>query len=541
MFEADRQLQESQKIFQETVERAENAFRNGDLKAVLAWAKIAAHFAFVRHPGFYVSAELESLLLEVAQVLEREPIDIDSPIARGLKTKDYGKMRFLFVVTESYNSGGHTPFIARWIQNTSDNSIHSLVSTAHNGDLPDILTDAITKSGGWHYTLPELTPNLPEQTYLLRAFARDWADVVVLFVHPFDPLPTAAFGITDCPPVMYCNHADHAFWVGSSVADVIVDYHTQGSILSAKRRGRSNNKLLPIPLIKPEPAQSGFVLRNTLNISNNDTVLLTVGRDEKFLPFGKINFLEVMVDTLKRYPNVRLFAVGPEPRGVWKQASAMVEGRIQALGTVDRDFLDLFYGAADLFVPSFPCGSGTALLEAGMHGLPIIGYDYAPLPHISGADDVSFRDAPVHTQSIGEFKDILENALNNLAAYQVKAQVVQENILRDHCPPGWNKYLDDVLQALPSQHGIQTPQPIPAQSEYADHYLAYLDSQMMGDELPELSFSRLVRAYAVHLSRSEARNAQAKSLLRAFGQVDGTRQSKQYLMGCMEFVTSTLK
>jgi glycosyltransferase involved in cell wall biosynthesis len=541
MFEANHQLQESQKIFQETVERAKNAFRNGDLRAVLAWAKIAAHFAFVRHPGFYVSAELESLLLEVAQELEREPIDIDSPIARGLKTKDYGKMRFLFVVTESYNSGGHTPFIARWIQNTADTSIHSLVSTAHNGELSDLLTDAITKSGGWHYNLPELTPNLPEQTYLLRTFARDWADVVVLFVHPFDPLPTAAFGVADCPPVMYCNHADHAFWVGSSVSDVIVDYHPQGSILSARRRGRLDSKLLPIPLTKPAPALSSFVQRNLLNISNNDIVLLTVGREEKFLPFGNISFLEVMVDTLKKYPNVRLYAAGPEPHGAWKQASAMVGGRIQALGTIDRDLLETFYEAADLFVTSFPCGSGTALLEAGMHGLPIVGYDYAPLPHISGADDVSFSDTPVHTQSFEEFKDTLENALNNLADYQVKARVVKENILRDHCPPGWNKYLDDVLQALPSQHGIQTPQPIDAQNEYADRYLAYLDAQVMGDELPELSFSRLVRAYAVHLSRSEARNAQAKSLLRAFGQVDGTRQSKQYLMGCMEFVTSTLK
>jgi hypothetical protein len=181
------------------------------------------------------------------------------------------------------------------------------------------------------------------------------------------------------------------------------------------------------------------------------------------------------------------------------------------------------------------------MLEAGLYGLPILGYDYVLLPHISGADDVAFVDTPVHFQSLSAFQAALNSALTDLEPNKKKAQLVQQNIMQKHCPPGWNSYLTDALQALPSQHSIQKPPVTLSETEYADVYLSYLDAAMVSNELPELSFSRLIRVYSAYLSKAEARNAQAKSLMRAFCQLEGPRQSKQYFMGCMDFLTFTLK
>src|SRR5664279_4740531 len=53
---------------------ARDALRAGKLHAVTGWAQIAADFAWNSHPGFYVSALLENMLLEVAQGIDRVPL-----------------------------------------------------------------------------------------------------------------------------------------------------------------------------------------------------------------------------------------------------------------------------------------------------------------------------------------------------------------------------------------------------------------------------------------------------------------------------------
>jgi hypothetical protein len=538
-YTVNQQILESERIFKKAVERADIAFRRGDLNSVVAWAKIAAHFAFVRHPGFYTDSTLENLLLNVAQKLEKESSSLNTNFLLKTKPKDYSKMRFLHVITESYGTGGHSSFIARWIKNSSDSSVHSLVMTAaHNGSLTSMLSSSVTQSGGWYCSLSEVSQNLLEQALFLRQLARNWADVVVLFIHPFDPLPTVAFGINGGPPIIFCNHADHAFWLGSSVADVMADYHSSGGLLSAKRRGTFGSKVLPIPLPKTKPTIRNTVVRKELGLRDDDVMLLTIARDEKFLPFGNYDFLEVLVRTLKRHPKAKLFAVGPIHQGRWEKASALVDGRIKALGALDRSVLETYYDAADLYVGSFPCGSGTALLEAGIHDIPLVGLHIKELPHLSGGDDVAFQKLSVHASSINEFTELLEFMINDCYSCRQKAMLVKENIEREHCSPGWNAYLDDVLQSLPSQHSVRKPKPIGSQTDYADVYFSQIDSEMLSNELPEHSFGRLVRVYARHLPKTEVVNAQAKSFIEALPKVDSLKKWKEYLYNLREFLNS---
>jgi len=537
-YNVNQQLLENEKLFKKAVEKADIAYRKGNLESVVAWAKIAAHFAFIRHPGIYMSSTLENLLLMVAQKIEKEQISTNANLWLKLKPKDYGKMRFLHVITESYFSGGHSPFIARWVKNTAGNSVHSLIATSHNGSFPDILSSSIIESGGWYGSLSELSQNLLEQALFLRKIARNWADVIVLFVHPFDPLPTVAFGVDGGPPIIFVNHADHAFWLGCSIADVIVDYHSSGGLLSAKRRGKFRSMILPIPLPKSNHTFRNMVVRKELGLSDDEVMLLTVGRDEKFLPFGNYDFLEVMVRILKRHPNAKLFAVGPKNQGRWEKASILVDGRIKAMGTIDRSVLETYYEAADLYVASFPCGSETAMLEAGIHDLPIIGLHLKELSHVSGEDDVAFKKLRAHVSSIREFTESLDFMINDCNSCRQKALLVKESIEREHCSPGWNTYLDDILQSLPSQHRIRKPQPIGPQTDYADVYFAYVGSEMLFNELLEHSFSRLVRVYGEHLPKADVLKAQAECFIGALPKVDSVKRGKEYLYNFREFLGS---
>ncbi len=537
------QIAENQRIFKKAQEKASNALSKNDLNSAIAWSKIAAHFAFLRHPGVYMSPELENLLLEVARRIEQEPPDVSGAFYLKTKPKNFGKMRFLHVLTESYSTGGHSPFVARWIRNTLDSSVHSVIATAQTGELADILRDAVGISGGYYCSLSELSGSLVEQALLLRLLAQNWADTIVLLTHPFDPIPCAAFGVNGGPPVIYCNHADHAFWLGRSIADITVNYHSSAQELNARRRGIPDSKLLPIPLSKNSPPPQNQWLRHELGFCEQDVVLLSVGRPEKFYPFGGYDFLGEIVEFLTSHPDVKLVVAGPEFVDRWRSASAEVQGRIRALGTVSREELEKYYSAADVYVASFPCGSGTSMLEAAMHNLPVIGLHLSELPHLSLEDDVGFSNLGVHKSSIKDFLEALDLAVQNCrsSSQRIQAGLIKENVERAHCSPGWNSYLDAVLQSLPSQHTVHPPPLLKEETDYTDIYWEHLSSQMLSNELPQHSFSRLVRVYGRHLSKGDMLAPQAESLMSAFTKIDNFKRTRQFFMDFKEFVSSAFE
>jgi hypothetical protein len=526
------QIRESHALFDELLQRTNRAYLKGDLASVIAWAKVAAHFAFIRHPGFHVSPELENLLLKVAQELEK-------PNTGGIGRKSdwSGRKRFLHVVTECYETGGHTAFLDRWIKTTSANSVHSLVSTANIQPLPQSLIKSVTASGGWYCSLPEVSQNLLEQALFLRKLAREWADVTVLFIQPFDPLPVVSLGVEDISPVVFCNHADHAFWLGASITDVIADYHYYGSLLCSERRGISDSKILPIPLLKHTSTNGRVEARGKLGLKSEDIMLLTVGRTEKFLPFGGYDFLGIMVEFLKSHPKVKLFAVGPEDKGNWNDSSKIVNGRIMPLGLIGRERLETFYEAADIYVPGFPCGSGTAMLEAGMHEIPIVGLHVNELPYLSIEDDVSFKQSNLYASFIPDFLEKLDLAIENLQENRQRAQTIKKNIEQDHCSPGWNFYLTKLLQSLPSQHKAHELKKISSSKQDSlDLYLSKLDSVMLNGELLEYSLSRLIRVYSKHLKKSDAIGVQVKIMIKSFEKADTFRHGKNLISNFIDTI-----
>lgn len=534
-------IQANRRIFQKTLEKASYALAKNHLEAAMAWCKIAAHFASLRHPGVYMSPELETVLLDVAQRIAADPPDVTGAFFLKTKPKSFGKMRFLHVLTECYNAGGHTPFVARWISNTLDNSVHSIITTSQKGALPPLLWDAVGSSGGWTCSLTELSSRLVEQALLLRLLAQNWADIIVLMIHPFDPVPAVAFGIDGGPPVIYCNHADHMFWLGSSIADLTVDYHPSAGILNTQRRGITDSRLLPIPLTKTAATPIRLNARQQLGFSEKDIVLLTVGRAEKFYPFGNYDFLRVLVAFLREHPNVRMIAAGPTADRRWQEASRQVDGRIRALGMMNPDMLEKFYAAADVYVVSFPCGSATAMLEAAMHNLPIVGLHLKELPHLSLEDDVGFNNFKVHRSTLESFTETLAWATDSghLERERAIAGFVKENVEHEHCPPGWNTYLNAMLQSLPSQHTIQSPLAPMEKTDVTDIYWEYTSSQMLSNELPQYSYARLIRSYGKHLPKADALGGQAQSLLTAFKQIDSFERGRQFLRNLKDIVVSS--
>ena len=176
------------------------------------------------------------------------------------------------------------------------------------------------------------------------------------------------------------------------------------------------------------------------------------------------------------------------------------------------------------------------MLEAGVHGVPLVGLQINMLPHITGQDDVAFTKLPVHAASISKLTASLMQVINDPFGSKERAAQVKENIEREHCSPGWNLYLDNVLQSLPSQHHLRKLTIQGGNMDSSDFYLAYLDSEMLSDELVEHSFGRLVRVYSKYLPRNDSLMLQAKSLYDALPKVYNLKKAKEYLYNLKEFI-----
>ena len=83
-----------------------------------------------------------------------------------------------------------------------------------------------------------------------------------------------------------------------------------------------------------------------------------------------LDFVDVATSVLKRVPNAVVLAVGVRPDERWEAAAAKVGNRLRAVGI--RDDVERFHEIADLYVEGFPLGSTTALLEAGLAGIPLV-------------------------------------------------------------------------------------------------------------------------------------------------------------------------
>jgi hypothetical protein len=128
--------------------------------------------------------------------------------------------------------------------------------------------------------------------------------------------------------------------------------------------------------------------------------------------------------------------------------------------------------------------------------------------------------------------------INNPYDSKERAAQVKENIEHEHCSPGWNLYLDNVLQSLPSQHHLRKLSIQGGNMDSSDFYLAYLDSEMFSNELVEHSFGRLVRVYSKYLPRNDSLMLQAKSLYDALPKVNNVKNGKEYLYNFREFLRS---
>lgn len=460
-------LSNSQTQFNLLVNQIESHFLNNNYDMAAKLTLKAAFYAHLHHPGFFVSPRLENILTEIGKKLDKSVNVTITDIPE--KTKN--KRNVLHVLSEGYATGGHTRLAERWIRKDKQ-SVHSVIMTLSNATTPPWLAAAAAQSGGWYYPLSDENISLCQRAKVLRAISRDWADVVVLHVHPHDPIPLMAFAVEAGPPVIFLNHADHAFWIGVSIADIVADLRPSASLLTLRRRRAAKSMLLPIPIEVPTATSSRELAKRKLGIDPGQIVLLSIAAEHKYVPCGEYNFYSVANEIITRHSNTQILIVGPSDAGQWQKLRLQTGGRVRALGIHKN--LDIFHNAADLYLDSFSIGSLTASLEPGSKGIPVVGL-VNPLAPLLSSEDISFKKINGDITDVKDYIARVDSLINDRLLRSSVGEKTRQFILEDH-DLKWGEYLKSIYSMLPLTHQLQQLLDEEEELESSDVLWAYLQS-----------------------------------------------------------------
>ncbi len=466
MSDVDAALDYADSVADWLVDLTAESYGQGDLESATRYAGIAAS-VLSRQNRTLCSPRLEASLLRVAEKL---------PTRFNGSRCDKPEDTCLHVLSEALRAGGHTAMVTRWILGDESGRRHSVALLSQSTPIPEPLAKAVSARGGVvHCAAADLSPIA--KAVWLRELAYQTASQVALHVNPAEVVASIAFGVPGGPPVMIVNHAAHTFWVGTSIADLVLN--CRGSDLegvwAASHRGTRRFCTLPIPLSDGSGRTlEARTVRDRLGLPSDAVVLLTVGSWFKYVAVEGLDFVRTCQSVLENVPRAILLVVGFAGDRRWADAGRSTGNRIRTLGRVSQDELAALHIASDIFLEGFPFGTTTALLEAGLRGLPAV-LSPAECPPPYGSDGVALDSLLTRPTSVPDYAySVIRLAQEDSERNELGA-ALQREVRRHHTGLGWRSYLETATRALPTMHAIYSPLPMistpRAVYEYWSRYL----------------------------------------------------------------------
>ncbi|MCG8348314.1 MAG: hypothetical protein MI924_11110 [Chloroflexales bacterium] len=403
-------------------------------------AEIAANYAMCKHTGLFVSPELEQTLIEIGTTAVSSPKN-----APHTKRRHESAQHIVHVLTRAFSIGGDSRFAWRWIQQDLKRQ-HSVALTRQGASpVPDMLNVAVKKTGGQIHVLNQRRGTILDWAAVLREISSS-ADAVILHTHPYDIIPVLAFANKmHTPPTVYVNHADHVFWVGAGVTDILANLRYSGQDLAIRRRAIPIERcaILPIILSSVQRTKDRVTAKHTLGLAPESIILLTIARPHKYLPFRGQSFPEMLLPVLEAHPQVVLVAIGPGQDQAWAKAAQRTNGRVIAFE--QRSDTALFYEAADIYIDSFPLTSITSLLEAGTYATPLVSrHPHAGAISVLCADNPALDATMLATSDLTEYLAFLERLILDPDERARRGAATAAAITAMHYGSGWQESLEQL-------------------------------------------------------------------------------------------------
>ncbi|WP_373073755.1 hypothetical protein [Sulfurimonas sp.] len=363
----------------------------------------------------------------------------------------------LHVMTEAYGTGGHTRLAELFIKNISSNYKQDILLTRQGCELPSIFTN----SNILDKKIILKDDNIFDKSKILFEIASKY-QYVILHTHKDDVLVNLTFGTKKFKrPVLFVNHADHAFWSGGSVADLVLELSTEGMEFSKSIRGIKNNRVINIPIEEKKVDFSKKEARKKLSIDNDKKIILSIGTEYKYGSTEEEvkKFIDMAKNIVNNVDKCEFVLIGPSRQNkFWNEAYEFSNGKINPIGMQSRESLELYIIASDLYIESFPFSSYSAYLEVLSLGLSAL-----TLKNEIFSLDVVKRNN-MECSSIKEIEEKAINILNNAIKNE------KDFDIQEHLKEKWSENIISIIDELKySKHDVYNIQSKKASIEYLNH------------------------------------------------------------------------
>lgn len=412
-------IKENRIYTEELIKKINNCANNIDIEGVANLSLQYADYVQYKATGEYCNEDIEKALLICGKNIDMDKNNFQD-VELMLENYTTSKRKILHVISEGYKIGGHTKLVKNWIKKDED-SISALITTWQMNTLPEELIEEVKNHGGFVYSLNNFYGTYEKSASLLRKIAYSWSDIVILHCHMQDPIPTLAFAVEGGPPVFILNHADHRFWIGSSIADVIVDCREESKKLSFERRGARESFILPVPLSEKGDFDKEKY-RDKYGIDIKTKVILTIAEEYKFKSINQYSYIDILKRIIFETNDTIAYIVGPKREGKWEQLCVDTNERVKVIGRTED--IEELYMISDMYLDSFMFSSFTALLDAAMYGLQIIKFKNHVAPLFS---DTGEEIEQCCFNNVDEAINYINNEFNS------NKKNVQLEIRKKHC------------------------------------------------------------------------------------------------------------
>ena len=390
--------------FDELVSDAQRlSARGADAEAALA-VSIAAEYAWRCPFGRLASPPLERVLQALAK---RLPTDL----ANAHPPDD----SVLHIATKALGVGGLSGILCSWIEADAARTHDVVLTDQRDQQLPGRLRPAIAVSNGMLHDLTGMP--ILERAATLRRLAGAHRYCVV-HQDPSDVVPGLALMTQprDWSTILV-DHADHVFWLGTHMADVVAHLRPAAAAMAAAHRGMPEGAatIIPIPLDRSTVEVDRPAARACLGLTADEVLVTSVASEYKYGNDTSGHFLDSFEPILGRYPQLRVLVVGPRLTGRWKATATRFPGQVQAVGP--QPDLETYLTAADIYVDSYPLPSFTSAMQAALTGLPTIcrRFDHPDLAYLR-LEDERVQSAMTWAQRNGDVADIVASWIDDPTA-----------------------------------------------------------------------------------------------------------------------------